>query len=119
LTKTEETVRAANYGNVAMEEGFATLQDVSAQYGAIKGAFEKTKNELNKEVEMIESITGDFKIVRDNIETISSISEEQSASTQEILATIENQYTNMESISSSINNVNKLSQELSLLVKQA
>lgn len=93
--KSQETVDVVNRGNNAVSEGIKTIRDLTNQYVEIKEAFKESVSVLSEELKMMNDITNKFIKINVNIENIASITEQQSASTQEVLATIENQNTNM------------------------
>lgn len=118
-SKTQTAVKTVDQGNTAIEQGTAILQKLSLQYQDIKASFLDNNQSLNQEIKMIDQINGAFHIVRERISNIASISEEQSASTEEILATIENQDKNIEDLTLSIESIEKLSRNLNKTVESA
>jgi methyl-accepting chemotaxis protein len=116
--KTLEAVETVGRGNVAVDEGAVIIERITGQYGSIKKSFIVNNDELEREMSMIKQINQSFNIVHERISNIASISEEQSASTQEILATIESQDTNIDNLSNSINDINSLSLKLLELVEK-
>lgn len=69
------------------------------------------------EINMISQINSDFSIIHSSISNIASISEEQSASSEEVLATIEGQDINIQKLTDSLQNIDNLSKELSKLAQ--
>ncbi len=115
--KTQEAVNTVNQGNVAVDEGSDIIQKITTQYNTIKTNFVSNNEELSREIKMIDQINESFNIVHDRISNIASISQEQSASTEEILATIENQESNIEALTDSLKDIESLSQNLNALVE--
>ena len=110
--KTQAAVKTVNQGNTAIDEGTGIINNITSQYGAIKESFINNNQSLEREIKMIDRINNAFSVVHERISNIASISEEQSASTQEILATVENQDENIEQLNDSINVINRISKDL-------
>jgi len=116
-SKTQAAVKTVAQGNIAIDEGTQIIKTLATQYQSIKNSFVDNNASLNQEIKMINQINESFHIVRERISNIASISEEQSASTEEILATIENQDMNIEDLTMSISDIEKLSRNLNKIVE--
>lgn len=116
--KTQEAVATVGRGDEAVNEGNGIIKDITSQYADLKTAFEHSNLALTDEIQMIDQINDSFKVVDERISSIASISQEQSASSEEILATIENQNGNMQAFTKSIEDIEQLSKRLSNLVHQ-
>ncbi|MDA3845348.1 MAG: methyl-accepting chemotaxis protein [Vallitaleaceae bacterium] len=115
--KTQEAVETVSRGNVAVDEGTNIIHTITTQYASIKDSFTENNLSLEREIKMINQINDSFGVVHDRIANIASISEEQSASTEEILATIETQDINITQLSTSLKDIENLSNNLANLVK--
>ncbi len=115
--KTQEAVTTVNQGNEAVDEGSEIIGRITNQYNLIKESFVKNNDELDREIKMIDQINDSFVVVHERISNIASISEEQSASTEEILATIENQESNIENLTMSLKDIEALSEKLTDLIE--
>lgn len=115
--KTKDAVSTVNQGNEAVDVGSVIIERITTQYATIKESFVKNNEELDKEIKMIDQINDAFLIVHERIANIASISEQQSASTEEILATIENQESNIENLTISLKDIEELSEKLSKLIE--
>jgi methyl-accepting chemotaxis protein len=78
----------------------------------LKNSFEDTINEITEGMNKIESVTDIFKSTQNQIQNIASISEENSAITEEVLATTENEHREIQEICSSLNTIKELSVQL-------
>ena len=117
-TKTKDAVATVEQGNVAIDEGNTIIKNLALQYEGIKDSFSTNNAELGREIKMIHQINTAFSIVHERIANIASISEEQSASTEEILATIENQDENIMELNSSLVEIEGLARRLKELLNQ-
>ena len=116
--KTKDAVRTVGKGNEAVDEGSTIIDNIITQYGTIKVSFEQNNDELNREMKMINQINKSFVIVNERISNIASISQEQSASTEEVLATIENQESSIENLTGSLGDIVSISKSLSELIEK-
>lgn len=115
--KTQEVVDKVGEGSKAVEDGTVLIEDITNKYSTIKVSFEDNNVELTKEMKKIEVINENFTQIHNQISNIASISEEQSASTEEINATIENQQSNIEQLSISLKDIGNLSLQLTKLIE--
>lgn len=111
-SKTQDAVKIVDQGNTAIDEGSDIIENITTQYASIKQSFIENNQELSREMDMIDRINESFNIVHERISNIASISQEQSASTQEILATVENQAENISGLTESLKEIERLGQEL-------
>jgi len=114
--KSKEAVLIVGKGNVAVEEGTGIIDRITNRYTNIKDSFVENNEALKREIEMIEQINQSFAVVHDRISNIASISEEQSASSQEILATIANQESDISGLTHSVEEIKALSTSLAELI---
>lgn len=119
MSKTQDAVKTVEEGNIAIDEGTLIIQKLATQYQDIKHSFINNNESLTSEIKMIEQINGSFHIVREKISNIACISEEQSASTEEILATIETQDKNINDLTISIKDIEQLGRNLNTIVENA
>lgn len=111
--QTKATVLSSDNGNKAAEVGESLIIDISSYFGEFKEAFNKTNQSLLKETKMIDKISDSFNQIHEQIENVACISEENAASTQEVVAGIEMDNSNILSIGLSIKEIHKLSSDLS------
>ncbi len=114
--KSKEAIETVTKGNEATCEGEKLIQDISRGFQDIKQAFDDTNNAIVEGLQKTEAVAVKFSIVDQQIENVASISEENAASTQEVLATIENQNQQMLQLSQSLKEIQQLSNQLKELV---
>lgn len=118
VEKTGRAVTTVERGNDAVDTGSDILASLTRQYTLIKKSFESNNESLESELELINKINDAFVDVNDRISSIASISQEQSASSEEILATIENQQENMNSLADALTGLKAFSGQLTELVQK-
>lgn len=116
FNKSREALDRVTEGEKATDEGKELITEVSYYFKDIKDSFKTTNTELTRSVKKIDTTTDKFKDIQRQIENVVSISEENSASTQEILSTLENENNQIISISSTVTEIQKLSGELKNIV---
>lgn len=117
--KSENAVRMSEEGERATNEGMDIIREVASFFEDIKESYQETNEELSKSMKEIEVAAKNFIEVQEQITNVASISEENSASTQEILSIIEDENSQIAHINHSVTQVYELSQRLKELVKQA
>jgi methyl-accepting chemotaxis protein len=73
-------------GNASVEEGSAKIADVIKILGNVKKSIESVNQKLYTEYEMMDKVAERFSHMRGHLETLAAASEENSASTQQVLA---------------------------------
>lgn len=106
-------VSKVELGNLAANEENEIVNKVSEKFKLIHGAFEKTNDYIIKQNQRIDTTTGLFKNIQDQVDSISAISKENTASTEKVLSSIEAQNQDILTMVDSINDIHKLSQDLS------
>lgn len=96
----------------AIEIGNNLISDITNFFGELKGSFNEENVLLKNETGITEKVFGSFVKINDQIESISAISEQQSATNEEFLASIEAQNADMSSMLVSIKNINNKWNEL-------
>ncbi|EPR08296.1 hypothetical protein [Ruminiclostridium papyrosolvens] len=66
---------------------------------------------------MIEKISDSFIIIKEQVENVACISEENAASTQEVVSTVQRENSDIVKIGLSIKDINILSSELSSMIQ--
>lgn len=103
---------------MAALEGQELLNKISAYFKEISDSFKETNSSLTGGMKKIESATVGFTNIQKEIENLASISEENTASTEEILSTLEGENELIASINTSISEVYKLSGQLKNIVNE-
>jgi len=117
--QTKMTVDYSVDGSKAAEVGEILIGEVSSYFGEFKEAFNKTNQSLLKETKMIEKISNSFIEIQNDMENVACISEENAASTQEVVSTIELENDSMRSIGASIKEIHALSGDLSSIISNS
>lgn len=79
-------------------------------------SFEDTNSEISKGLNKIENVTQLFTNSQCQIQNVASISQQNAAATEEVLATTENQDKEIQAIYNSINTIKELSGQLASMV---
>jgi Methyl-accepting chemotaxis protein len=105
-------VEKANAGEQAVAAGNKVLGQVGDYFKDVENAINEVFRLLETENAMIGKILEKFIQVQEKVESIASISEEHSASNEEILATIENENNDISSIGNAIQEIKKMTSVL-------
>ena len=115
--KSGNVLEIARSGQASAREGETIVQEVNNSFENIMLTFKEIDSNVSKELNMMMKTTQLFSGIGQEIESIASISEEQSASIEEILATMEEQdggiekiYLSMKEISSSSDRLQKITE---------
>jgi methyl-accepting chemotaxis protein len=103
-------------GKVAAESGMEVIGQVAAYFQEIKDTCKETNEEMSVSMNEIAVASNNFISVQEQISNVASISEEKSASTQEILSIIEDENSKIAFINSSVSQVYELSKKLKEMV---
>ncbi|WP_246582972.1 methyl-accepting chemotaxis protein [Clostridium simiarum] len=109
---TNDAVIKVSEGNKATEEGIKVVDNVYTSFNKIEKYFEKMSEYLGEEHRFIENVVDNFGPIKMNLEGIGSITEEHSASTEEIEGIIREQGEKISSMALSIEEINTLSKNL-------
>jgi methyl-accepting chemotaxis protein len=103
-------------GGEAVRKIQATLKRVNDSFKEFMDSYGKSNKVLEENMEMISRATGNFLGIQDEIKGVTGIAEDNSASAEEILATLENENSLISEMNSSVNDLNKLSNALKELL---
>ncbi len=103
-------------GGEAVRKIQATLKKVNDSFKEFMDSYGKSNKVLEENMEMISQATGNFLGIQDEIKGVTGIAEDNSASAEEILATLENENSLISEMNSSVNDLNKLSNALKELL---
>ncbi|QNU66056.1 chemotaxis protein [Ruminiclostridium herbifermentans] len=118
FNKSQEAAEKVNNGETATNKGQELVKNISSYFMYLKKSFEDTITDISKGMNKIESVTDIFKDTQNQIQNMASIAEENAASTEEVLATTENEHKELQEISSSVNVIHDLSQQLITMVNK-
>lgn len=114
--RSEETVNVVNEGSIATNMGRNLINDVADYFEQVKQAFEHSNSEIENGMEMVASVSQNYSQSQRQVESIASISEENAASIEEILATMEDENQRIIKISESVEGITKLSKKIKELL---
>jgi methyl-accepting chemotaxis protein len=101
-----------NDGNKAVIEGENIMNDIDLYFAELKRSFDDTNAEIEEGLVKTEAMASKMSSIREQIMDVSAISQQQAASTEEVLATIEEQNKAIERIGTYIREIKDLSGKL-------
>ncbi|MBP1753785.1 MAG: chemotaxis protein [Firmicutes bacterium] len=116
--KSESAARMSKEGELATKEGMDIIREMAVFFADIKESYQETNTELSLSMKEIQVAAKNFIEVQEQITNVASISEENSASTEEILSIIEDENSQIAHINTSVTQVYDLSRILKDTVKQ-
>lgn len=114
---TDITLEKVSGGKDAVNVGNDFINNVKDGFAKLEESAEAISDKVNKEDTMILDISSSFDLIMEQLENISAVSEEHAASTEEVLAAIENQYSLVSSLTQEMSSINNQSQHLRRLIK--
>ncbi len=110
--KSKSALDKAQQGNAAVEQGSTIVKEVRDSFEEMKKSFGSLNNSVKREDEMIDGINRAFKRIQQQLEGIAAISQQHAATSQQILATTENQNHKIIEVADAVQSIKKLSGEL-------
>lgn len=114
--KSQEAYEKVNEGKLATNEGQELIVNIFSYFKYLKDSFDNTHSEISKSMGKIECASNIYLVTQNQIENMVSISQENAAATEEVLATIENENTDIQQIINSINEIFNLSSQLKQMI---
>lgn len=114
----KEAQKKSAEGELAANEGRNLLRQVSGFFDELKESYHMTNVELSSGMDEIKSTTDNFQHIQAQIENIANISEENAASTEEIVSTLENEHDMIAEINKAVKEISQLSEELQEMAVQ-
>lgn len=115
--KSQEACEKVTQGENATREGKALVAGISEYFSEIRDVFEKTGMKFELEAQKILTVAEKFTEVQQQIESIAGISEQNAAATQEVLATVENENSEIIQVGNTVKDIYNLSTMLRGLLK--
>ncbi|WP_265444354.1 methyl-accepting chemotaxis protein [Acetivibrio straminisolvens] len=115
FNKSHEASEKVNHGENATKEGKKIIQNISTYFKDIIDAFNETNTEIVKSMDTIQRVADSFEKVQTQMENMVSISQQNAASTEEVLATIEDENSQIKQISDFFRELQELSGQLKQL----
>lgn len=119
VVKISTAFKEAEKGFSAVNEGNKTISDIKEYFDYYSQESQKSQNEILGAGRSVKIVRDEFKNIYSKIESVASISQESAASTQEVLACVEDQNSIINSISISFECLEKLGDELKKLAQSA
>lgn len=110
--QSKNAVQKTTEGDTAVKEGSDALEEVSRYFSSFKEVFEEMMTTLSQEKSMIEKVASSYGNIQKRIEGVAAISQESSASVEEVLATIENENQNVMTIGDSLSDIKNMGSKL-------
>lgn len=115
--KADAAVKRSIEGEKAASDSVKTIHELSEYFSEIKDSYKETNLELYKGIAEIESAATNFAMAQEQITNVASISEENTASTQEILSFIEAENNQIAKINKAVSGLQDLSTNLKNMVQ--
>lgn len=112
LKKSSSAQEQSHKGKVAVLEGTRLLKDIEQAFSQIKVAFNGSNDKLMTNMDAINEANSEFQVVTKKIKRLANISEQNTASTEEIVSAIHKEHEMIKSILIATNELNKLNNEL-------
>jgi methyl-accepting chemotaxis protein len=116
--KTKDVLDEVNKENIATEEGGDILYKVKSSFDKIQVSFQDIDTHIQGEMDKIENTAALFSEILGEVKSIASVSEEQSAATEEMNVVIEENNSNVEGIYLSMTEIKKSSDKLVALISK-
>ncbi|MHA6485398.1 methyl-accepting chemotaxis protein [Paenibacillus sp. strain BS8-2] len=114
-----QTVVQAERGQAALQASKSVVSELTNEFQAVKQSFQLTEEGMQAETELVKGINERFDVIARQAENIASITQQQAASTEEVLAAIEEQGANMNGIAELMQNIKLLGDQLTQVAKSA
>lgn len=111
-SRIDAVIAEVQNGSTAVQSGELIVDKVNKSFGNIQGSFNEIDKYIANELELVEGASSLFRNIRSESESIASIAEEHSASTEEMLATIAEQDNSIKSISKLMKHIEESSKNL-------
>lgn len=116
--KTNAVYEMANKGHQAVSEGGMVVKQAEESFMRLQESFQDVKRHMTQEKGQVDAITAIFSGIRQETESMSSISEESAAAHEEMAATIDEQSIRINGIFQVMEEIQKASEELKRLARQ-
>jgi methyl-accepting chemotaxis protein len=118
MEKTSSALNEVKSGTEAVGVGEVIVGKVNENFDSIENSFKEIDTCIEEELKVVENTSLTFKKIREESESIASIAEEQSASTEEMLATLSEQDNSIVSISELMKHIQASSEKLDSIVEK-
>jgi len=115
--KSKDAQEKSIEGEASITEGKRLLEEISKYFEEIKNTYTLIDSGLSTGIGEIALAVEKFTMIQSQMENVSAISQENAASTEEIISTIENEHSLITSINSTSDDIDKQSKQLRALTK--
>ena len=115
--KSKDAQEKSIQGEASITEGRRLLKEISAYFEEIKNTYTTIDNGLSNGMAEIALAVENFTTIQKQIENVSAISEQNAASTQEIISTVENEHSLITTINAAVDEIYELSKKLHEMTK--
>lgn len=115
--KTENVLTEVSRGQKATRDGEKVVSNVNQSFEMIQESFKDIDRYIYDETSRISNIVDLFSHIDEEVDSIAGISEGQAAATEELLATLEEQNTNIEEMYNLMQNIKVSSDNLQGVIK--
>jgi methyl-accepting chemotaxis protein len=116
--KSKEAFKKSSEGAKAAKDGMAIIKDIAAYFNELKEFYKVTNDELQCSMKEIEDTAEGFVEIQEQLMNVASISEENSAATQEILSYLEDENSQITFMKDNVSQISQLSGKLKTLLWQ-
>lgn len=116
--KSQKAIKKSVEGAKAAKEGMVIIHDIAAYFGELKDFYKITNDEMQRSMKEIEDTAEGFVEIQEQLMNVASISEENSAATQEILSYIEDENSQITFMKDNVGQIGQLSGKLKTLLWQ-
>ena len=116
FNKAKEVYEKVTVGEKATIQGNRLMEEIADYYSKVKERFQATDKEIELGMKEMNAVTDNFLSSQLQIENMVSVSEENAASVEEVIATISNQNNELMKINTSIKDINQLAEKLKALM---
>ncbi len=115
--KTKNVIDEVSRGQMATQDGEKVVKVVNQNFEMIQLSFKDIDRYISDEISRIGNVADVFSSINVEVESIASISEEQAASTEELLSTLEEQNSNIENMYGLFQGIKTSSDNLQSIIK--
>lgn len=114
--QTQNVLHEAQKGNTATNDGKVIVSQAGESFRQIQASFKNIDKYLVEGLDRIENAVTLFSNIRVEAESIASVSEQHNAATEEVMATVEENNSNIDILYQSMENIKNSSNELQSIV---
>lgn len=118
IQKIDLAVKSMNEGNIAVDTGVEKAKATDRAFVRIYESVGSVSNDVKKIVEITDNEVSSSEVILNLIDTVSSLSEQNSANAQEVAAAVEEQTALLESIAAGSEELTAMATELNTLVEK-